>query len=100
MFNLKSFIVTNIVNGVKNGTFTKEYGNIMAVNYYTKGIIGEEEIMEIDAQITEWENSQIVTEEPETVPEVEETKTETDVSETESSESESTEETSDEVETE
>ena len=55
MFNLKEFIVTNIVNGIKNGTFTKEYGNIMAVNYFTKGLITEEEIISIDAQITEWD---------------------------------------------
>lgn len=54
MFNLKSFIVENIVNGIKNNTFTKEYGNIMAVNYLAKGIITEEEIIAIDDQITEW----------------------------------------------
>ena len=55
MFNLKSFIVTNIVSGIKNGTFTKEYGNIMAVNYFTKGILTEAELISIDSQITEWE---------------------------------------------
>lgn len=54
MFNLKSFIVENIVNGIKNNTFTKEYGNIMAVNYLAKGIITEEEIIAIDTQIVEW----------------------------------------------
>ena len=54
MFNLKSFIVENIVNGIKNNTFTKEYGNIMAVNYLAKGIITEDEIIAIDTQITEW----------------------------------------------
>lgn len=54
MFNLKSFIVENIVNGIKNNTFTKEYGNIMAVNYLAKGIITEEEIIAIDTQIAEW----------------------------------------------
>ena len=54
MFNLKSFIVENIVNGIKNNTFTKEYGNIMAVNYLAKGIITEDEIIAINTQITEW----------------------------------------------
>ena len=62
MFDLKAFIVTNIVNGIKNGTFTKEYGNIMAVNYLAKGMLTEENVIDIDAQITEWENSKVVEE--------------------------------------
>ena len=64
MFNLKNFIVTNIVNGVKNGTFTKEYANIMAVNYLVKGVLTEENVVEVDTQITEWEAEQAVVEEP------------------------------------
>ena len=72
-FNLKEFIVTNIVNGIKNGTWTKEYANIMAVNYMSKGLIGIEEVAMIDAQITAWENEQKVQEEV-----VEEETTETD----------------------
>lgn len=58
MFDLKAFIVTNIVNGIKNGTFTKEYGNIMAVNYLAKGMLTEDNIIDIHTQITEWESSQ------------------------------------------
>ena len=57
MFNLKAFITTNIVNGVKNGTFTKEYANIMAVNYLIKGVITEENVIEINSEIEEWEQS-------------------------------------------
>ena len=64
MFNLKSFIVKNIVNGVKNGTFTKEYANIMAVNYLVKGILAEENVIDIDTQITAWEADQSAVEEP------------------------------------
>lgn len=64
MFNLKDFIVRNIVNGVKNGTFTKEYANIMAVNYLIKGVLTEENVMDIDAQITAWEESQKPVEDP------------------------------------
>lgn len=63
MFDLKAFIVTNIVNGIKNGTFTKEYGNIMAVNYLAKGMLTEENIIDIHTQITEWESS-LAAEEP------------------------------------
>ena len=55
MFDLKEFIVRNIVSGIKNGSFAKEYGNIMAVNYLAKGLLTEEDVQSIDAQITEWE---------------------------------------------
>lgn len=69
MFNLKSFITTNIVNGIKNGTFSKEYGNIMAVNYLVKGILTEDDVASIDAQITAWENENAVTESEEVIEE-------------------------------
>ena len=55
MFNIQSFIVTNIVNGVKNNTFSREYASIMAVNYLLKGVLSEENIADIDAQLTAWE---------------------------------------------
>lgn len=64
MFNLRDFIVRNIVNGVKNGTFTKEYANIMAVNYLVKGVLAEENVVDIDTQITAWEAEQATVEEP------------------------------------
>lgn len=63
MFNLKEFTTKNIVNGIKNGTFSKEYGNIMAVDYLVKGILTEEDVASIDAQITAWEAEQIAKEE-------------------------------------
>ena len=61
MFNLREFIVKNIVDGIKNGTFSKEYGNIMAVNYLVKGILVEEDIAFIDAEITAWEEEKAQT---------------------------------------
>lgn len=63
MFKLKEFITKNIVNGIKNGTFSKEYGNIMAVNYLVKGILSEEDVASIEAQIFAWETEQEVKEE-------------------------------------
>ncbi len=60
MFNLKEFIVRNIVNGVKNGTFTKEYANIMAVNYLVKGVLAENDVISVNTQIEEWEAEQNV----------------------------------------
>ena len=68
MFNLKEFITKNIVNGIKNGTFSKEYGNIMAVNYLVKGILTEEDVASIDTQITAWEAELIAKEEVEEIP--------------------------------
>jgi hypothetical protein len=62
MFNLKEFITRNIVNGIKNGTFTKEYGSILAVNYLAKGILGEADLVSIDEKISEWEATQITIE--------------------------------------
>lgn len=56
MFNLKEFIVKNIVYGVKNGTFTKEYANIMSVNYMLKGVLLEENVIYINEQIEQWNN--------------------------------------------
>lgn len=56
MFNLKEFIEKNIVDGVKNGTFTKEYANITAVNYMLKGVLLEENIISINDQIEQWEH--------------------------------------------
>lgn len=64
MFDLKSFIVRNLVNGVKNGTFTREYANITAVNYLSKGMLVEENLIDIDSQIAEWETAQNATNEP------------------------------------
>lgn len=61
MFDLKSFIVTNIVNGVKNGTFTKEYGNIMAVNYMVKNVITQDDVEVVSTQIEAWEAEQAAT---------------------------------------
>lgn len=58
MFDLKEFIVRNLVNGVKNGTFTKEYANITAVNYLVKGVLTEEHVVSVNTQIDAWEAEQ------------------------------------------
>lgn len=59
MFILSEFITINIVNGVKNKTFTKEYANIMAVNYMLKGVLSESDVVSINEQIEAWEAEQI-----------------------------------------
>lgn len=58
MFDLNGFITTNIVNGVKNGTFTKEYANIMTVNYMLKGVLTQDDIVSVSTNIEAWEAEQ------------------------------------------
>ena len=52
MFNLKEFIVNNLINGVKNKSFSKEYASILATNYLLKGILAEEDIIRFDEETT------------------------------------------------
>ena len=51
MFDIKLFIIENLTNGVKNGAFAKEYANILAVNYMSKGIINTEDVETISIGI-------------------------------------------------
>ena len=48
MFNLKEFILENLINGVKKGIFAKEYASTLAVNYMLKGILTTEDIERFD----------------------------------------------------
>lgn len=52
MFNLKEFIINNLINGVKNKSFSKEYASILATNYLIKGILSEEDIIKFDTETT------------------------------------------------
>lgn len=52
MFNLKEFVKTNLINGVSNGIFAKEYAAILATNYLVKGILSETDVAEISEAIT------------------------------------------------
>lgn len=48
MFNLKEFILNNLINGVKNNSFSKEYASILATNYLLKGILSAEDVKVFD----------------------------------------------------
>ena len=52
MFNIKEFVLKNLINGVKNGSFTKEYASILATNYMLKGILTNEDISKFDEETT------------------------------------------------
>lgn len=53
MFNLKEFIINNLIKGVKNKSFSKEYASILATNYFLKGILSEEDLARFDLETTE-----------------------------------------------
>ena len=53
MFSPKNFLLNNLIKGVKNGTFTKEYASILATNYYIKGILNEEDLARFDEETKE-----------------------------------------------
>jgi hypothetical protein len=52
MFSLKQFVKTNLIGGVANGIFAKEYAAILATNYLVKGILSETDVAEISEAIT------------------------------------------------
>lgn len=52
MFSLKQFVKTNLIDGVANGIFAKEYAAILATNYFVKGILSETDVAEISEAIT------------------------------------------------
>ena len=53
MFNLHDFIFNNLVNGYKNGSFTKEQVSIYSVNYMMKGLFTENDIEKINDILSE-----------------------------------------------
>ena len=55
MFNLKEFILSNLINGVNKNSFSKEYASILATNYLLKGILSEEDIQRFDEETTKEE---------------------------------------------
>ena len=48
MFSMRDFVKRNIKNGVKNGTFTREYASILLIGYLGKGYISGDDIAELD----------------------------------------------------
>ena len=53
MFNLHDFIFNNLVNGYKNGSFTKEQVSIYSVNYMTKGLFTETDVEKLNEILSE-----------------------------------------------
>lgn len=51
MFDMRSFIKTNLLNGYHNGSFTKEQVAIYAINYVARGWLTEGDLIEIQEAI-------------------------------------------------
>lgn len=64
MFNLKEFILSNLISGVNNNSFSKEYASILATNYLLKGILSEEDLQRFDEETTKEEPEEEIIEEP------------------------------------
>ena len=47
MFDMRRFVLTNLINGFRNGSFTREQVGIYAVNYVARGWLTEGDIIEI-----------------------------------------------------
>lgn len=51
MFNLAEFVKKNLVSGHLNGIFSEEQVNIYAANYMIKGVLSEQDVIDITAAI-------------------------------------------------
>lgn len=52
-FNLKNYVIKNLVKGFEDGSFSESEVMRLCIGYLTKGILTEEDVAEVDAQITE-----------------------------------------------
>ena len=50
MFEFNTWVVNNLISGVKNGKFSKEWAAVQLANYYVKGKITEADIERFEAE--------------------------------------------------
>ncbi len=67
-FDMREFVLKNLYDGYCNGSFTYQQVSIFATNFATKGIISQDDVIElmakIDAYIEEQEKKAEEVEEP------------------------------------
>ena len=56
--DFEKWIVTVAVNGVKNGSFTKDWAAMQLANHYSRGKITETALQRFDNEIAEYEAEQ------------------------------------------
>ena len=52
MFEFNTWVVNNLISGVKNGAFSREWAAVQLGNYYVKGKVSEADIMRFDEATT------------------------------------------------
>ena len=50
MFEFNTWVVNNLIAGVKNGAFSKEWAAVQLGNYYVRGKVTEEDIARFDEE--------------------------------------------------
>ena len=53
MFEFNTWVVNNLIAGVKNGALSKEWAAVQLGNYYVRGKVTEEDIARFEAETTE-----------------------------------------------
>ena len=56
--DFEKWIVDVAVNGVKNGSFTKDWAAMQLANHYSRGKITETALQQFDSEIAEYEAEQ------------------------------------------
>ena len=52
MFEFNTWVVNNLISGVKNGKFSKEWAAVQLGNYFVKGKITEADIARFEEETT------------------------------------------------
>lgn len=63
MFEFNTWVVNNLVAGVKNASFSKEWAAIQLANYYVKGKVTESDIERFEEEATIPEAEDIIVDE-------------------------------------
>ena len=50
MFDFAKWVVDNLISGVKNGAFPREWAAVQLGNYFARGKAAEEDIARFDAE--------------------------------------------------
>lgn len=50
MFDFAKWIVNNLISGVKNGAFSREWAAVQLGNYFVRGKVTEADIAQFDAE--------------------------------------------------
>lgn len=50
MFDFAKWVVDNLISGVKNGAFPKEWAAVQLGNYYVRGKVTDDDIVRFDEE--------------------------------------------------